>query len=1010
MELTSVVKDIALAGLSRIGSLVFRKFTRRGRIESAWRQGRASNQAVERALVDFEVMLAQQKGGLGEDFVKFIQALECSGLVFKIVEDSLLGEIREETRSLFYELHKKYFPNDQIEREEFLEKLFISLQVSLAELSVGDPALMLMLRTNFSRLRESLASIDSQLDNNQTHLRSYSVDEIDACLEKIAKAVLSEHKINWVETHRGRKQVNLDKIYIPSRVKILKDNASARELIEATLATARVHEAVRKNSSFEGDDSVIKYVDLQKHFRRIIVLGDPGGGKSTLLQSLCLFFSNQYMLAARYPARRGAELESQNIKIPLRVTLRTFEVFRSSNAQAGLLDFLVSELTNATNQDSSLVKASLLHALRFGFVVLAFDGLDEILAISRRRDYVEFVRAFCDQFPLCPAIVTSRIVGYEDAPLPDDFERVVLERLDRAEVGSYVTKFLQYVCAREKEEAEKLSARFIEQTNENADDLRSNPLMLGLMTFLFNAKGDVPGNRPEIYRECALLMFEKWDQNRSIHADIPRGFNLLDLFGNISSLVFGKPQLEEGVNSDWLENACRQYFSRVYEERAKAHDAAKRIVKFLAGRSWVLSEVGPDQYKYTHRTFLEYFFAQQLSEDHESVASLMAKLLPKIRKREWSVIVHLALQIKTYRSTRRTADAVAEILSALRVKGQPIAELQAICNFASTAMTYMIPSESDARSIVENIVESTPEGGTAEDYLSAIKDWRIISNVNPERREYVRAVLSQALVSQFSNPERDKFRIIVGLAAAIPTHDFVDSLFSNGRHYLPSDVSQSIRTGVKQQLLILSARDPSLAFLYYSWYPEEIDEFENFLSNHGPRFLSLDIGVWSIPPIAIPYVPLLKMFLDASGLIKRKKSEFIRSAHAKALRVLGRTVKNLREEDLCDHAPHLTPFLRSDFLRRALVRCADDRDLFRGVLIATTMMTLKTARVYGESGKKDSKVVARERLAHTIEIFHDPAIVELVETQRKSRDNSLVDGLGFWFEAAAELRSVVDGK
>jgi predicted NACHT family NTPase len=89
--------------------------------------------------------------------------------------------------------------------------------------------------------------------------------------------------------------------------------------------------------------------------------------------------------------------------------------------------------------------------------------------------------------------------------------------------------------------------QFLIQTSVNASDLRDNPLMLALMVWIFAIKGDVPANCFEIYKECATLMFERWDRNRGIVAKIPRDFELIDLFGFVAHEIFGKPALEEGV-------------------------------------------------------------------------------------------------------------------------------------------------------------------------------------------------------------------------------------------------------------------------------------------------------------------------------------------------------------------------------------------------------------------------------------------------------------------------------
>ena len=206
--------------------------------------------------------------------------------------------------------------------------------------------------------------------------------------------------------------------------------------------------------------------------------------------------------------------------------------------------------------------------------MLAFDGLDEILNTSIRRDFVDIVLAFCEEYPLCPVLVTSRVVGYEDAPLPAEFDELLLDKFEESEVSNFVNKFLRVVADSNPEEARSGAAKFMRQTASTAGDLRQNPLMLGLMAFLFANKGDVPTNRPEIYQECAILMFEKWDENRNIKADVPVGFNLLDLLSEIAARIYSNAELEEGVDPRWIENLNKEYFGGLFESVAKANDAA----------------------------------------------------------------------------------------------------------------------------------------------------------------------------------------------------------------------------------------------------------------------------------------------------------------------------------------------------------------------------------------------------------------------------------------------------
>ena len=169
----------------------------------------------------------------------------------------------------------------------------------------------------------------------------------------------------------------------------------------------------------------------------------------------------------------------------------------------------ISENLHSGTDDE--LAALLNYLLPLGRAFLCFDGLDEVLNISRRREFVELVERFCDAYPLCPAIVTSRRVGYADAPMTAAFDELQLAPFNEGEITSYVEKFLRTSGGAKQAESKRRTRELVNQTSEHAADLRSNPLMLGLMSWLFLANENIPQNRPEIYSECARLMFEKSD-------------------------------------------------------------------------------------------------------------------------------------------------------------------------------------------------------------------------------------------------------------------------------------------------------------------------------------------------------------------------------------------------------------------------------------------------------------------------------------------------------------------
>ncbi len=177
----------------------------------------------------------------------------------------------------------------------------------------------------------------------------------------------------------------------------------------------------RRAPSGPGGPISMDVYELAARLDRSVLLGDPGGGKTTAANVLMHHFASD-------PASR----------VPFLVTLRdyaakdppersvvghiehTLETFYQCPAPPGLADLL----------------------LLTGRAVVIFDGLDELLDTARRADVTTRVEQFGVEYPLAPALVTSRLVGYDQARLDDrQFTCYRLGGFADAQVAEYARKW-----------------------------------------------------------------------------------------------------------------------------------------------------------------------------------------------------------------------------------------------------------------------------------------------------------------------------------------------------------------------------------------------------------------------------------------------------------------------------------------------------------------------------------------------------------------------------------------
>jgi NACHT domain len=823
---TGLVGRLISSGIQRVGTLTFQKAMRISRIEQVLRVGSLRNPNVKAAVDDFETVVGNRYGELNEQLAQFLEELERGGLITAMVEDALLDRRSPELCASFLSLHSRAFAKDEGDADNLYKKLMVSFTTTFRELSkdkIASDILKLVYRdlsTRFDQIDQALELINK----SRIGQRLASLAELQPSLLKIARALQSTTKQIRVETNKGPRSVDISKVYIPPKLKHRDTKRNSEVLAKATSAIRpKRHQARSEPVEFDWrvDPKVlqtISYGDLKLSFSRVVILGDPGGGKSTICQNLCFDLAKQAAVALATVNKPTAQLQ----KFPIRVVLRTFEKARTVEPQLNLFDFIVRELRNHVSLEPAELRDSLQYLLSTGAAVLAFDGLDEILVTAQRREFVDLVTSFCSQYPLCPTLVTSRLVGYDDAPLSDDFEELILERFDEREILTYLSKFFKVVGGRSDKEAAQSAQDFLRQTAANASDLRTNPLMLGLMAWLFNARGDVPSNRPEIYRECAILMFERWDPDRDIKADVPADFDKLHLFSSLASEIFGDPELAAGVETTWLSAKIREYLEALYENKAQAAAATKAIVKFITGRAWVMTDVGDGVFAFTHQTFLEYFFARFVDDRSDTVADVFDEIMPHVLRREWDVVAHLSLQIKTHRSLRRQNQAIEALITLLREE-RPTEEQRALSVFSARSLEYLIASESQIKGLVELIFSEATNSADDEQFLRAM---RYCASCSAERRMFVRKLLLELIVKTFKQAEQPS---IGNLFRAMSTFAVRGNALTPSS-VLPDDLQREAQAAVRRMVIDKAPTSEFFALIAWSWFGH-INE--SLLRKHG---------------------------------------------------------------------------------------------------------------------------------------------------------------------------------
>ncbi len=442
----------------------------------------------------------------------------------------------------------------------------------------------------------------------------------------------------------------------------------------------------------EQEYASLEYSGFVSQIRRTVLLGNPGGGKSTMSLKICHDLATQGMIGDN----------NTWVRTPVLVVLRDYGAEKKEKG-CSILQFIESR-SNSTYQQKP-PNSAFEYLLLTGRLLVIFDGLDELLETHYRQEISADVESFSVAYPSVPILVTSRFVGYQEAPLDSKaFTCFLLQDFREKQIKEYAEKWFALDYDLTEEERRRKVSDFLSESRI-VPDLRANPLMLALICNIYRGAGYIPRNRPDVYEKCAIMLFERWDSGRGIKVELPFEAHVIPTMTFLANWIYQDATLQSGVAERGLITKAQEYLERwLYEDHVEALHAAEQFIAFCRGRAWVFTDVGTTRdgerlYQFAHRTFLEYFAALYLVRQNASPARLLELLLPRIAKREWDVVSQLAFQL-LHRNVEGAGDELIENLvkGALSRKGKTSLNL---FEFGARCLQFIVPKPKVTRSLAE---------------------------------------------------------------------------------------------------------------------------------------------------------------------------------------------------------------------------------------------------------------------------------------------------------------------
>ena len=366
----------------------------------------------------------------------------------------------------------------------------------------------------------------------------------------------------------------------------------------------------------------IELASVLKSNESVVILADPGMGKSTLLAYVALVFAG------------GAEIHGFTPEphlVPLHISLRDF--VRRQKEQPGLsfLDYLTLDAREHHGLPE-LHRAFVEATLRMGEAMVLLDGLDEVGNETARHAVATSIRTFEAEYPDCRIWVTSRVYGYtENVRLPRSFTHYRIDRLDDARIDDFVGRWYRHQLATSPQEAaeQATSLRAAVRRTPSVRRLAGNPLLLTLMAFIHHGLRKLPKDRGELYEKCVEMLLKTWQEAKRGDGEEARSIEELTLNvptqkDYLAHLAFVVQQKNEGGRDDEarglisrreaVEALAARHFSRAQRERPalteiEARDEMARFLNYVCDETGLVIDRGNDQLSFIHLSFQEYLAA-----------------------------------------------------------------------------------------------------------------------------------------------------------------------------------------------------------------------------------------------------------------------------------------------------------------------------------------------------------------------------------------------------------------
>ena len=349
-------------------------------------------------------------------------------------------------------------------------------------------------------------------------------------------------------------------------------------------------------------------------YKRLVILGRPGCGKTTLLRYLTLVYVTKQKQTIN---RKISKL------IPVLFYLREVrDIIISQNSPLELETLIKQQIEKLKINNKHLSPPSnwVNNKLQYNKFIIMLDGLDEVADKDQRQQVRTWVENQMEHYPDTIFILTSRPNGYRELQSKKSVDELEVQAFNREQVTEFLHLWYLQTEIRSRagnydegvkqvaeEQANQLINRIVDSRPLAA--MAINPLLLKMIATVHRRGNVLPGKRVELYKEICQILLEKRQRAKNITV----GLTALQKQSILQELAL---KLMQNQTREFTLSQAENWISKEVQSLPKLNNI-EAFIKDIRDESALLIEKEIGIYELAHLSFQEYLAAIEVKESNQ---------------------------------------------------------------------------------------------------------------------------------------------------------------------------------------------------------------------------------------------------------------------------------------------------------------------------------------------------------------------------------------------------------